>query len=154
MTVYYVYADKCDVKAKGSGERRRLYFVTDPADWVRRGEFKPEKIEFTGVTVEADDPETAKNAYLHPDSNPDVTIVSADEPKSTRPRHNTDWTDVRNNLTELGATMAAHKLGEIWQQLDETMRQMARFIAMRKSIPEEDAYQELKARWIERYKDY
>lgn len=75
MTRYYVY----NVKSSNPDERVQA-FVEDPTVFAL-DIFNPATMEFSGVFVEADDPKTAQQVYLHPKA--EDVFVSCDEPRPT-----------------------------------------------------------------------
>lgn len=75
MTKYYVYNVKNDDPTK-----RVQACVEDPMSFALQ-KFDPTVMEFSGVFVEADNPEHAQRVYLKPQEN-DV-FVSCDEPRPT-----------------------------------------------------------------------
>ena len=75
MTKYYVY------NVKDLNPENRIHaFVEDPAAFALHS-FNPATMEFSGVLVEANDPQAAQQIYLHPQA--EDVFVACEEPRPT-----------------------------------------------------------------------
>lgn len=100
MNKYYVYTVKSD-----KPDERINAFVEDPYLFALHS-FKPEKMEFSGVYVEADTPELASQVYMQPKA--DDVFVSCDEPRPTelkRRAYESRMRLMQNKLTQMQASL-------------------------------------------------
>lgn len=138
---FYVY------KTKVTEHGYQLYFI-GPRQLTRwSAVYNPEVMEFVGVSLNAASEEEARNIYLDPvrciehvmtDEEPAVTKIAA----------------TKHAISEVTMDMMIKRLAKLWMQIDDMLKAMADvYVLHNKDMTKEQAYVDLKKRWLKRYLD-
>lgn len=139
---FYVY------KTKPNPEHGyQLYFIGQHQLTRWSAIYNPEVMEFVGVSLNATSEEDARHIYL--DNALCIEHVMTDEEPVV-----TKIATTKQKISEVTMDVMVKRLAKLWIQIDDMLRAMADvYVLHNKDMTKEQAYIDLKQRWLKRYLD-
>lgn len=142
MKKFYVY------KTKPNPEYGyQLYFIGQHQLTRWSAIYNPDIMEYVGVSLNASSEKEARNIYL--DNTKCIEHVMTDEePVQTK------IVSTKKQISEVTMEIMVKRLAKVWMQIDDMLRAMADvYVLHNKDMTKEQAYVNLKQRWLKRYLD-
>lgn len=146
MTDFYVYR----LNANEEDGDRKLGFINDPDAFAKI--YNPEEMEFSGVKIVANDPESAQYVYSNPTSDRGEYII-CDEPQVTKVL--TAVNTLRDMVERATMITMMHRLGTMNSQLNRLLSMIAKRVydQSNKMMEPKQIYQMLKGKWCQQMVD-
>lgn len=141
---YYIYQNK---RADRNLDTDGLFFIAESILSVWGANYDPEKVEYTGVSVNAKSQEEASKYYMDP-------ALCLDHVRSDAEPNITKIATAKKRIGEISMELLIQRLASLWMQIDEMLRAMADvYVLHNKDMTKEEAYKNIKERWLKKYLD-
>lgn len=141
---FYVYQNK---RVDRNDDTSGIFFIAESILSVWGATFDPDKLEYTGISINAKNSDEASKIYLDPalcleharsDAEPNITKIAA----------------AKKRLGDVSMELLIQRLAKLWLQIDDMLRAMADvYVLHNKDMTKEQAYKDLKERWLKKYLD-